>query len=97
MDIQQRAQVDSAKLVVSTIPDTEDNLILLNELKKENRKAKIVMMAFDSIDAKLLYKHGADYVILPYLAGGRQIAKIIEEENLGKLEKLKEKDKKYLL
>lgn len=96
LDIQQRAQIDNAKLVISTIPDTDDNLLLLKELKHENRRAKIIMMALDSKDAKLLYKAGADYVILPHLAGGRQIAKIILDGNFDKIEGLKEKDKKYL-
>lgn len=95
IDIQKRAQIDSAKLVISTIPDTEDNLILLNELKQENRRAKVVMMSFEPRDALILYKAGADYVVLPHLAGGRQIAKLLND-GLENLEKLKEKDKKYL-
>ncbi len=96
LDIQQRAKLDNAKLVISTIPDIEDNLLLLKELKHENRKAKIVMMAIEGKEAKALYALGADYVVLPHLAGGRQIAKLIAENGLSKLEKLKEKDKKYL-
>ena len=96
LDIQEKAQIDSAKLVVSTIPDLEDNSILLKELKKENRKAKVIMMAFDTHDARQLYKEGADYVILPHLAGGRQVAKILSEGDLEKLESLREKDRKYL-
>ncbi len=96
LDIQERAQIDNAKLVISTIPDTDDNLLLLKELKHENRRAKIVMMALDAKDAKLLYKGGVDYVILPHLAGGRQIAKIILDDNIDKIESLKDKDKNYL-
>lgn len=96
LDIQERAQIDNARLVISTIPDTDDNLLLLKELKHENRRAKIVMMALDAKDAKLLYKGGADYVILPHLAGGRQIAKIILDDHIDKIEDLKDKDKHYL-
>ena len=96
MDIQQRARLEKAKLVISTIPDIDDNLLLLKELKHENRKAKIVMMALEGREADTLYKYGADYVILPHLAGGRQIAKLISEDGLSKLEHLKQKDKKYL-
>ena len=96
LDIQERAQIDGAKLVISTIPDVEDNLLLLKELRHENRKAKVVVMALDAHDAKLLYKAHADYVILPHLAGGRQIAKIIAEDSLDKIEKLKQKDLEYL-
>lgn len=96
LDIQERAKIDDAKLVISTIPDIEDNLLLLKELRHENRRAKIIAMALDSKDAKILYKEGADYVILPHLAGGRQIAKLIMDDSLDKIEKLKEKDKNYL-
>jgi len=97
LDIQERAQIDNAKLVISTIPDIEDNLILLKELKRENRNAKVIMMAFDKQDAKELYKEGADYIILPHLAGGRQVAKLLSEGSLEQLESLREKDKKYLI
>jgi len=97
LDIQERARLDQAKMVISTIPDAEDNVLLLKELKHENRRAKVVMMALDSHDAKLLYKEGADYVILPHLAGGRQMAEIILDDHLDKIEKLKEKDTKYLV
>src|SRR5680860_231998 len=96
LDIQTRANLDSAKLVISTIPDLEDNLLLLQELRHENRKAKIVTMAMEGHEAKTLYKAGSDYVVLPYLAGGRQIAKILDENNLNKIKSLKEKDKAYL-
>lgn len=97
LDIQERAQLDSAKLVISTVPDVEDNQLLLKELRHENRKAKIVVMALDSHDAKILYKEGADYVILPHLAGGRQIAKILlDDDNLKHIEVLRKKDQKYL-
>jgi voltage-gated potassium channel Kch len=96
LDIQKRAKIDEAKLVISTIPDIQDNILLLRELKRENRRAKVVVMALDSKDAKQLYKEGADYVILPHLAGGRQIAKIIIDDTLDKIEDLRNKDKNYL-
>jgi Kef-type K+ transport system membrane component KefB/voltage-gated potassium channel Kch len=96
LDIQQRAKLETAKLVISTVPDMEDNLLLIKELNHENRKAKIVVCAMERHEARALYKAGADYVVLPHLAGGRQIAKILDEDNLGKIATLKEKDIKYL-
>jgi voltage-gated potassium channel Kch len=96
LDIQEKAKIDKAKIVISTIPDIEDNLLLLKELKHENRQAKIIMMALDSRDAKILYKQGADYVILPHLAGGRQISEIIMKNDITKIEELREKDEDYL-
>ncbi|MCL5113635.1 MAG: cation:proton antiporter [Patescibacteria group bacterium] len=96
LDIQQRAKLDSAKLVISTNPDLEDNLLVLKELRHENRRAKVVVMAFDADEAKILYKAGADYVVLPHLAGGRQIAKLIAENHLDKMDSLKKKDLEYI-
>ena len=96
LDIQERAQIDNAKLVISTVPDIEDNLLLLKELRHENRRAKVVVMALDTRDAKQLYKAHADYVILPHLAGGMHIAKVLVQEDWEKIERLKEKDLEYL-
>ena len=96
LDIQERARLEKAKLVISTVPDLEDNLLLLKQLQHENRKAKIVVMAIERHEARALYKAGADYVVLPYLAGGRQVAKILSENHLDKIETLKSKDKEYL-
>ena len=96
VDIQERAKLDKAKMVISTIPDLEDNLTLIKRLNHENKKAKIVVMAYEVGDAKILYKAGADYVVLPHLAGGRHIAKLIKENHLGHLERFKVKDLAFL-
>ena len=95
LDIQEKAQLDKAHLVISTIPDIEDNLLLLKELNHENRRTKVLVMALDSHDARVLYKEGADYVVLPHLAGGRQLAKILEKD-LDNISALKAKDLAYL-
>lgn len=93
LDIQQKANINEAKIVISTVPDLEDNLILLRELKHENRSAKIIMMAHDLRDAKILYEDGADYVMMPHFIGGSHIAKIIlEDDKLEVLEEYKKKD-----
>lgn len=96
LDIQEKANLSDAKLVISTVPDIEDNLLLIKGLNHSNRKAKIIVSASDPIDAKELYKAGADYVVLPHLAGGRHIAKILAENNLEKISHFKTKDLSYL-
>jgi Kef-type K+ transport system membrane component KefB len=95
-DIQERANLKSAKLVISTVPDVDDNLLLLGMLHHENRKAKILTMALEVHDAKALYKAGADYVIMPHLAGGRQIAKLIKEDGFTSIVEAKDRDLKYI-
>lgn len=96
IEIQERAQLLGAKLVISTVPDVDDNLILLRNLSGK-RNIKVVVMAKEIEDARVLYENGADYVMLPYLAGGRHLAKIIKDDTLDKLEIFKKKDAEYLI
>ncbi len=96
-EIQDRVGFEKAKLVVSTVPDLEDNLLLIEGLLHKNRKATIVVMAYEAEDAKALYKAGADYVVLPHLAGGHHLAKIlISNDHLDILERFKARDMEYL-
>ena len=96
-DIQERVGFERAKMVISTVPDLEDNLLLIEGLTHLNRRAKIVVMAFEGADARQLYKAGADYVVLPHLAGGHHLAKILlNDDDLEMIEKYKKKDLEYL-
>jgi Kef-type K+ transport system membrane component KefB len=96
-EIQERAGVDRAKLVISTVPDLEDNLLLIEGINHKNKRAKVVVMAYEVGDAKVLYKAGADYVVLPHLAGGRHLAKILlDKKHLELIEDYKEKDISFL-
>ncbi|MDP3940927.1 MAG: cation:proton antiporter [bacterium] len=92
-EIQEKAGVDQAKLIISTVSDLEDNLLLIGSVKHKNSDAQIVSVALENEDAKLLYKAGADYVVLPELAGGRHLAKILlENKHLEIIEDYKQKD-----
>lgn len=94
-EIKDLARLHKASLVISTIPDVEDNLLLIRELKHKKSPATVIVTALDNADAKTLYSEGADYVVLPHLAGGRQLAKILEKD-LSQLASLKAKDQQYL-
>lgn len=94
-EIKELAKIHSAYLIVSTIPDVEDNLILVKEIKSKKSNAIVIVTAFDSADAKILYAQKADYVVLPHLAGGRQLAKVLEKD-LNDLPALKARDQRYL-
>ncbi len=71
--------VDRAKLVLSTIPSFEINLLILNKIRKTNDKTIVILTAHQISEAFRLYKHGADYIILPHFLGGQYTAKIIEK------------------
>jgi len=96
LDIQERAKLSDAKHVISTVSDREDNLHLIKSLNKTNKKAKIIVVASDKYEAKALYKAGADYVVQPHLIGGRHLARIIKEDKLDSIHKLKEKDMNFV-
>lgn len=94
-EIQDKVALHNAKMVISTIPDVDDNVFLIKDMNKRNRKAMVVVMAYELSDAKTLYKAGADYVVLPHLAGGRHLAKmLVDKRHLELIEEYKEHDLK---
>lgn len=97
-EIQEHISLQKAKLVISTVPDVEDNLHVIQSLRKTNKKTMIVVFALEGDDAKVLYHAGANYVVLPHLAGGRHVARILVDKNhMELIEELKAKDAKYFV
>jgi FlaA1/EpsC-like NDP-sugar epimerase len=74
--------LESAKVVVSSIPDTIlkgiSNLTLLTYTKKVNPKARVIVTAESIEEAKILWAAGADFVILPYLEAADKTATLME-------------------
>jgi len=69
---------DNTKIVLSTIPDEESNLVILEVLKEKKSKAAFIATAEQPRIALDLYKAGADYVIIPHHLGGEYSSKLIE-------------------
>jgi Kef-type K+ transport system membrane component KefB/Trk K+ transport system NAD-binding subunit len=84
-------RVGKMKLIVSTIPEKEINLMLLDKIRKINKELIIIVTARQLSDTNDLYRAGADYVILPHFLGGEYTAKIIENAKENKKEYEKEK------
>ncbi len=98
LEIQEKAQVPAAKLVISTVPEAESNALLIAGHNAKNGKALLIVVAQSREDARRLYKMGADYVVLPDLIGGTQVAALLRDSSLKEeLAKLAAKDKKKLL
>ncbi len=79
-DIFSMAHFEHAKLIISTVADIKDNLRLLqrlHELKRHGAEFKIIMRSDDEKEVKLLYEHGADYVIFPHFTSGQYLGKSI--------------------
>jgi Trk K+ transport system NAD-binding subunit len=97
-EIPESSNMDSAKLIICTSPDFEDNMRILNRIKSiKKNKPKAIARAENETDAKELYKEGADYVIIPHLTSGQYIGKTIAvDKELKILEQLKKKDLKLI-
>jgi len=74
--------LDKIKLGISTIPDFETNLLLIEEVRKVNPKAIIIVRAHQIQEALDLYRKGANYVLTPHFLGGEYLAKMIREDKV---------------
>ncbi|MDP1689065.1 MAG: cation:proton antiporter [bacterium] len=92
-EIKEAAVLHRARAVISTIPAFDDNVHLLQYIKKENPKVIVIVTAENEWEAKELYELGAQYVILPHFIGGLQIAQAIKrDQDFEHLDKLREHD-----
>ncbi len=79
--IQELAGFRHARMIVSTLPDLHDNLGVVESVKNKQLKVKLIIMAQNENDAKLLYKHKVDYVLLPHYINGLHLSKILKHPN----------------
>ncbi|HLC55813.1 MAG TPA: cation:proton antiporter [Candidatus Nanoarchaeia archaeon] len=61
-------------MLISTMPSIDNNLILLEKIKRKNKSMTIFLTAKTVPDVIELYKKGADFVILPEILAGQKIA-----------------------
>ncbi len=94
-EIMERANLGSARLIICTSPDFEDNLRILTEIKTipSKNRPKIILRAENEKDAEIFYQQGADYVLLPHLTSGQYLGKSIAvDPEMKILDQLKKKD-----
>lgn len=81
-EIQEVLNLPKAKIVISTTGSVEDNLFLLESVAKLDTPPLMVFSASNTQDALILYQKGADYVIVPQVAGGDHLAHLISTHGL---------------
>jgi len=74
--------LSKAKMVYSTIPDFEINLLLIDKVKQCNKNAIIIVVSHQINEAIELYKRGATYVVMPHFLGGKYASTQIEKYGL---------------
>lgn len=85
--------LDKIKLVVSTIPDLESNLLLINMIRLVNPDCIIIVRSHQIKDALELYEKGANYVLTPHFLGGEYVSKMIGDFKIDDKKYVKEKQK----
>lgn len=85
------------KIVISTMPDHEANLLVVRTVRKINETTIVVVMADTTSNAKRLYEEGASNVILTQYVGAKKASEMIKkfEFDKDKYQKEKLKDIKY--
>ncbi len=77
-DLLEKIGLSHAKLVISTVPEMEAQIMLLKQLKRHRAKPIVILVAHQIEEALLLYKQGATYVILPHFLGGNYASQLID-------------------
>jgi Kef-type K+ transport system membrane component KefB/Trk K+ transport system NAD-binding subunit len=76
-DLLERLSLDKIDIAVSTIPDFETNALLIEKIRKVNKRVIIIVRAHSIEDALDLYKKGASYVLTPHFLGGEYVARML--------------------
>jgi Kef-type K+ transport system membrane component KefB/voltage-gated potassium channel Kch len=79
VEIVERLQLGKAKVVISTIPNHNETIRLISEVRKRNPSATIIVTGYEADEAMELYGFGADYVILPHFLGGEHLSVIMDD------------------
>jgi len=79
IEILDRLNLKYAYMIVSTVPDKADSLLLINKTRQVNKRAILIVTASQLEDALKLYDAGADYVIMPHFLGGEHVSVMIED------------------
>src|SRR3989338_4605083 len=79
IEILERLNLKQAQMVISTVPNKLDNMLVIRKTREVNKKAIIYVTASQVDDALEFYDNGADYVILPHFLGGEHVSILIED------------------
>ena len=72
--------LEKAKLIVSTLPESDDQVTLIKHVRSASDKPKIMANLYENKYLEDLYEAGADYVMMPHLLGGSWVANILTNE-----------------
>lgn len=71
-----------AKMIISTIPVLDTNLLLVKKIREKSRKTIVAVVSHNIDEAIRLYDEGATYVLMPHFLGGKHFSTMIEDNQL---------------
>jgi len=95
-EIQDAVHFSDAAVILSTIPNLEDNLSILRYTHNLKRRPSLIVNAQQEWEAREYYKEGADYVLYPHFVGAQHLAQLFrqgvwDKQAAAKLKKLDQK------
>ncbi len=81
-DILEDPIITSSEVLIITSPDLQDNLSVLEAFRQKTKRPLIIVRAQSTEELNILYKAGADYVLLPHLTAGQIIGSALSGKNL---------------
>lgn len=87
--------IDRAKMIISTMPQADDQMALIKHIRLINEKAIVIANLAHMQFLEELYKVGADYIMMPHLLSGMWLADVLKDHNWSreKFKKLTEAQK----
>ena len=70
-------RLEEARMVVCTVNDVSDNLLLLNFAREKNKNIAVILTAKTTPDALLFYRNGANFVIYPAALSGQKVSDLL--------------------
>jgi len=77
-EVWKKAGFEKARLIVSTVPDSNSAISVIQKVKKANKNAVVFSRAHTFDDALRMYDAGAESVILPQVLGANECLKQIQ-------------------
>lgn len=78
-DVLDLLKLDKAKLIISTNRDIYDNKLLIEEVRTRHAHVPIIVRTETVKEARILYKVGADYVLVPDIMAGDFLLQLIKD------------------
>ncbi|MEA3449453.1 MAG: cation:proton antiporter [Patescibacteria group bacterium] len=73
--------IDSAKMVISTLPRADDQMTLIKHIRLNNKETLLIANLSHSKFLENLYGAGADYIMMPHLLSGQWMANLLKTNN----------------